>query len=169
MKIYQKILTLILFISITFLGTACPSSQKTIRKATELSAQMQIYGTKLIVANRESFQAQEITLAQFKTLNDGTEFYIKAVDVYRDAVKTAAEVIKNNPDGAKTTLDKLSLLFNDKVVDAFFKILEKLNVIPGANSETVKAIIAGIRLTILAITQLFAELQTEVEGGAQWA
>ena len=158
---------LIIFILIFSLFTAgCPKGQKSVRKARELSAQMQIYGIKLIEANIASFKANEITQNQLAELNKGTALYVKAIDVYRAAIREAETIVNSGKPLPAGTLNQISVILNSQVVEAFFDIMERLKIIPGAMSETVKNILAGIRLTILALQGVFAELiQMEKE---QW-
>jgi hypothetical protein len=148
--------------------TACPNREKTIRTAREASAQMKIYGVRLIQANIDAFKAGEISRDEFARLNALTGAFIEGVKIYGDALHEI-EVIADGATIPKATIDKLAAIFDAHVVDKFFAILEKLKITPGANSETVKAIISAIRLTILSIQSAFATAgQLEHRSEPQW-
>lgn len=160
-KMPKAFMSSILIVSVLFMS-ACPSA-KTLRDFKETSAKMKIYGIKLIQANIDAFKAGEISQADLAKLNAATGGFVEAVKIYDEALKQTEIIVKETKTLPKDALDKLSIIFNEKVVDAFFKILEVLS--PNAQTETIKNIIAGIRLTILAIGAALGEFK-QMQGEA---
>ena len=164
----KKIFVCLLVISSLVFMTACPKAQKTYRSAKEASAKIQIYGTNLIQANIDAYKAKEISQADFAALNKLTGKFVEGVELYREALKEAEKILASGgtlPGGA---LDRLNAVFSEKVVDAFLKITEQLGVIPGGSSETIKNIVAGIRLAILTVQEAFASAHAYEQRSLLW-
>ena len=160
MKTTIKIITAFLLMYSLLLLTACPKAEtveKSLRKARESSAQMSIYGTKIVNANVEAYQAKEISPELFKELTVLTGKFSDGLKIYRDALDGAEKIFaqtKNLPSG---TVNKLAAVFDEQVVATFLALADKLNLVRGAQAETIKTALASIRLTILALQGAFAE------------
>lgn len=155
MKILRIFLSILLIFSI-FTLTACPKAEKTIRTFREQSAKMSIYGGKLIDANKDAFQAKEISKELFAGLTDLSGKFRDGLKIYRDSVNDAEIAYKSAGKLPPGVLGKLQVLFNEKVVEAFSNLALKLELVTGTQSETIKSIVASIRLTILAIQGAFS-------------
>lgn len=149
------ILTLLLCFSVFLTG--CPKAEKSFRKARESSAKMAIYGEKIVQANIDARNAGEISQDLFRDLTSLTARYRDGLRIYREALTEAEKLAKSPAFDQKDALNKLSRLFDEQVVDAFLALTQKLNLISGSQSETIKTILASIRLTILAIQGAFSQ------------
>lgn len=156
--------TLFVLASLVFGLTGCPKAEKTVRTAREKSAEIAVYGEKLIQANIDAFKAGEISQATLADLNKVTRVFVDGVGHYRSAI-AAAELAVKNGTGDQSTVDTLYNVFDEKVVAAFFAILEKFSVLSGPHVETAKTIIAAIRLTIRAIQGAFSDARYQLELG----
>ena len=158
----RKIIAMCLIFAV-LLSFAC-DKKKTLRDFKEASAKMKIYGKDLIQANIDAFKANEISRDDLEKFNRVSRRFVEAVKIYDDALKTAETVMTKNENPPRTTLDKLNIIFEEQVVAEFFRILDTLKILPNANNETIKNIIAGIRLTILAIQAMLADVRIYQEG-----
>lgn len=160
MKRYFTQFILIFAVVFSLLSTGCPPKaqvQKTVRDFKVKSAELSVYGTKLIAAFGDAYRAGEITKEQLQTLNRGTGAFVDGVGVYRTAITQAEAIVNSGQPLPANTLSALSTILNDQVIAAFFDILVRVGGMSLAQSETVKAIISGIRLTILAISGAFSD------------
>jgi hypothetical protein len=133
----------------------CPKAEKSLRVARENSAKMASYGEKIVQANIDAFKAGEISRELLVELNGLTGAFVNGLGGYRQALAAAEAAVKAG-DVDKTQLDYLYAIFDDQVVAAFFALLARFNVLKGPLGETVKTILASIRLTIRAIQGAFA-------------
>jgi len=147
-------------------NSACPKKvEKTFRKASEASANLSIYGEKLIQANIDAFKAKEISFETFELLNELTRKFVEGVKIYEKALDEAEKLIKENGGQAPVgTLERLSKIFSAEVADKFTAILAKFKLISGEQSEAIKTAVAGINLAILAIREAFAGTR-DIQGG----
>lgn len=153
----KKYLTLILIYAVVLLSAACPKVEKTFRTASEQSAKMKIYGIELINANIELKRNGTISAAELRSLNVYTGGFVAGVKIYQQALDEAEKIIKSGQPLPAGTLAKLSVIFSDNVIDAFFGILNGLKIFPNANSLAVRAILSSIRLAILATQNALGE------------
>lgn len=148
-----------IFVIVFAMFTAgCPNkqqAQKTIRDFKVKSAELSVYGTKLIQAFGDSYRDGLITQDQLRTINQGTGVFVQAVGVYRQAIAQAEAIVNSGQPLPANTLDTLQRILNDQVIDAFFDILVRVGGLSIAKSEAVKAAITAIKLTILAIQGAF--------------
>lgn len=154
----KKLIISLIVIAALFLA-GCPNkekTQKTIRDFREASAQIQIYGRNLIKANTEAFQAGEIDQPTFAELTRLTGKFVDGVNIYRDALKEAEKLVDSGQILPKDKFDALEVIFSEKVADAFLAITKRFNLIPELNTETVKTILAGIRIAIMTIQDAFS-------------
>lgn len=167
-KFYRQLIAAVVIGVFALFSMACPKAQNTYRAAKEASAKIQIYGTKLIDANIAAYKAKEISQADFAALNRLTGTFVEGVEIYRAALKEAEKILASGGTLPKGTLDRLDLVFNEKVVDAFLAMTQKLGVIPGVNTEAIKSIVAGIRLAILTVQEAFASAHAYEQRSALW-
>lgn len=154
----KKILLICVVLFSLLFNTACPEkAKKTFRKASEASAKLSIYGEKLIQANIDAFKAKEISPETFNKLNSLTGKFVDGMKIYEKALDDAELVIKTSGEIPAGTLEKLSLIFNEHVVDSFLEILTEFKVVGNENSEVIKTLLAGIRLAILTIQESFTD------------
>jgi hypothetical protein len=157
-----------LLISLIVIGSlflsGCP--KKTYRTAKEQSAQIQIYGIKLIEANIAAYKAGELTQAQFAELTTLTGRFRDGVAVYRAILNEAEKQVRETGAVEPPLLNRLESIFTNEVVNAFLAITQKFALLSPVQSETVKNILAGIRLAILAIQGAFAEVR--LQKGEAW-
>lgn len=144
---------------LSLLATGCPKAQalKTVRDLKVKSAQLSVYGTKLITAFGDANVAGEITREQLAGLNVGSKAFVEAVGIYREAIANAERIVSSGQSLPAGTLDRLNAILNDQVIAAFFDVLAKVGVLSIARSEIVKTTISAIRLTILAIRGAFSD------------
>lgn len=167
----MKKLFVSLLIVYSLLITACPKGERTVRELREKSAELSVYGNKLVTAIGDAYRAGEISQDQLRTLNTATGAFVTGLGVYRDAVATAERTVRESGNVPAGTIQTLERVLDDRVIAAFFEVMAKIGVMPLANSEAIKAIISGIRLTILAISSAFSDarhdlgLPTEVRYG----
>jgi hypothetical protein len=154
-------LIVIFIVSISRMLTGCPKGERTIRLAREKSAEMAIYGEKIVQANIDAFKTAEISRELFTELTQLTGKFTVGLGEYRAALSAAEVAIKNGAD-PKSILDQLYGILDDKVVAAFFALLARANVLSGPHAETIRFILASLRLTIRAVQGAFADAQHEL-------
>lgn len=151
---------LIIIYSLLLFG--CPKGEKTVRELREKSAELSVYGTKIVRAFGAAFDAGEITQAQLCQLNVATGAFTEGLGAYRDALAVAERVVKEQGDIPAGTIQMLEKVLDDRVIAAFFDILIKVGAMPISQSEVIKTIISGIRLTILAIRGAFSDARRQL-------
>ena len=153
---------LIIFCLVFSLLTAgCPKGDKTIRELREKSAEMSIYGEKLVAAVGDAYRAGEISQEQLRQINVVTGAFVRGLGVYREAVSRTEQIIKNGEPLPRDALGVLNRLLDAQVVAAFFDVLVKIGGMPLANSVAIQAILSGIRLTILALQSAFSDARQQ--------
>lgn len=163
----KNLLICLIVVAALFLA-GCPKAKNTYRSAKEASAKIQIYGIKLINANMDAFRAGEIDQPTFAELTRLTGRFVDGVEIYRTALAEAEKFLQQNGTIPADTLSRLNFLFNEQVVDAFLAITQKFGVLPEANSELVKTILAGIRLAVLTIADAFSAARAFQLRSEQW-
>ena len=159
---------LIFAVIFSLLSTGCPPKaqvEKTVRDFKVKSAELSVYGTKLISAFGDAYKAGEITKDQLATLNVGTGKFVEAVGIYRAAIAEAEAMVRDGKPWPTGTLDSLQLILNDRVIGAFLDILVKLGTLSIAKSEIVKTTLTAIRLTLLAIHGAFGDARGLMKSG----
>lgn len=149
------IVCLIVICSLFLAG--CPKAEKTARDFRAASAKIQIYAVELNRAHTAAFQNGEITREQLAELTGLIRRLSDGIDLYRSAVREAESFIKTGQTVPKDKFDLLRAVFSEKVIDAFFAVIAKINLVPGINTDAVKTILTGIRLAILKIEDAFAQ------------
>lgn len=157
----KKILVACLMIW-TLVLTGCPKGEKTVRQLREKSAELSVYGNKIVTAFGDAYRAGEITQDQLRTLNVATGAFTTALGAYRDALTAAERVVKESGEVPPSTIQMLEKVLDDQVIVAFFEILAKVGVLPLAQSEVIKTILSGIRLTILSIRGAFSDARKQL-------
>lgn len=149
---------LIFAVIFSLLSTGCPSKTevaKTVRDFKVKSAELSVYGGKLVTAFGDAYKAGEITREQLATLNVGTNKFVVAVGIYRAAIAEVETIVRDGKTWPTGTLDRLQLILNDGVIGTFLDILVRLGTLSIAKSEIVKTTLTAIRITLLAISGAF--------------
>lgn len=153
----KKLLTSLLIIASIVL-TGCPKGEKTVRQLREKSAEMSIYGTKLITAFGEAYKAGEITQDQLRTLNTATGAFVTGVGIYREALAEAERQVKAG-EAPKDVLGRVDRILDAQVIATFFKILERIAGLSVERSAAIQAILSAARVAILAIKNAVSEAE----------
>lgn len=153
-------LAALLLCSLLF-ATGCPGGEKTVQKARQASAKLSVFGEKLIEANIDAFRAGEISLDQFRSLNNVTRKYVDGVRAYRAAVDIAEKAIAAGAD-AKTSLAKVQTVFLT-AANLAAELAEQLKLITGSQAEIVRNIIVGIEIALATISSFFAEADMAID------
>jgi hypothetical protein len=146
----------------TLVLTGCPKGEKTVRQLREKSAELSVYGARITTAFGDAFRAGEITQDQLRQLNTLTGAFTTSIGAYRDALTAAEQVVKESGEVPPSTIQMLEKVLDDRVIAAFFDILAKVGALPISQSEVIKTIISGIRLTILAIRGAFSDARKQL-------
>lgn len=154
-----KVVLIVAILIWSLVMTGCPKGQKTVRTMKEKSAEMSIYGAKLVTAFGDAYRAREITQGQLAQLNVATKAFTIGLGAYRTAIAELERQVEANPTLPAGALDRLQVIFNDQVVATFFQILAAVGVVSLDKSQIIQTIISSIRLTILAIQGAFSEVR----------
>lgn len=157
----MNVLIVMIVASAVFM-TGCPKGQRTVRQLREKSAELAVYGTKIVTAFGDAYRAGEITQDQLRTLNTATGAFTTGLGAYRDALAEAERIVRESGEVPAGTIQTLERVLDDRVIAAFFDILAKVGVLPLSQSEVIKTILSGIRLTILSIRGAFSDARKQL-------
>lgn len=158
----KKLISLMLLVCFAMTAISCGKGDKTVRQLKEKSAELTIYARQLSKAFNDGYEAGEITkenLATFGKLDDG---FNAGLTVYREAIVAAEQVYKETKTMPTGTLNRIDRILSAEVMSPFFNLVVNLGVMPFAQSEKIQAIIAGIRLTLLTLQNLFSDARDQL-------
>lgn len=167
-NLLRMILTSVIILSFVFSMTAC-GPEKTVKAFKVKSAELSVYGGKLVTAFGDAYVAGEITREQLAELNKVSATFIKGLGVYRDAVAAAEKIVRSGQPLPRDTFGILDRLFAAEVVAAFTAIAVKVGVLTIGTSDKVKELIGGIQILLLAIKALVAETKAGYSAGDVYA
>lgn len=171
MKIfYRPIFTMLALYALIF-ATACPPAKvnKTIRSFQENSTKAKIYANKIRKANRESFDAKDLSVEQFKPLTAATKKFSDTIKALDAGIDQAEFILRDNPDGKRTALDMLDRILNEQVVKAFDDLVAAISGTFHPVSAEVDGWLSTIRIALAAMRAILADVRTDLDGGAQHA
>lgn len=151
--------TLFLLVCMVLTNAACnkEKAMKTVRQAEELAAKMLVYGRNTAKANNDSFAAGNISPAVHLKTTEAISVYAKALDSFIAGIDGAKKAIAAGAD-ANGQVDILKALFDQQVVQAAFKMIDAVTVLPPDVADKVGGWVAAIQLAISSFRGLFAEL-----------
>lgn len=159
--------SILIIFAVVFNMTGCGKAKAlaTVRQADELSAKLLIYGRNIAKANNDSFQAGNIPASVHLATNKAADVYLKGVDVFLEAIKTAKKAIEagEKPDGQ---IDILQAVFNQQVVAAATALANMVVTLPAGLADKIGGWVAAIDLAIISFRGLFASVRLELKEAA---
>lgn len=155
--------SLLIIFSVMFnMGCGKAKALATVRQADELSAKLLIYGRNIAKANNDSFAAGNIPASVHLATNKAADVYLKGVDVFLEAIKTAKKAIEagEKPDGQ---IDILQAVFNQQVVAAAAALASMVTTLPAGLADKIGGWVAAIDLAIISFRGLFASVRMELQ------
>lgn len=161
------IASIFIIFAVVFNMTGCGKAKAlaTVRQADELSAKLLIYGRNIAKANNDSFAAGNSPSAVHLATNKAADVYLKGVDVFLEAIKTAKKAIAagEKPDGQ---IDILKAVFDREVVAAALALTNLVTTLPAGLADKIGGWVAAIDLAIISFRGLFVSVRLELREAA---